>query len=256
LDPIFWLHHANVDRLWNVWLALGGGRINPAEGAWLDQVFTFRDENGGEVKLTGAEVVDSATQLNYVYDDADAPEAVPQMSAPPPPTPASPPELAAASEEPLTLSGAAGSVRLQVPSSAEALAESAADGDRPVFVNVEDIRAERNPGLAYAVYLDLPGDAEQERRHVGNLSLFGIETMNDPDRPHDGAPGFRHTFDATEAVSALKREGLWDASAISVSFEPIVILAPPGEELSPEAQAEAAAPVEPIQIGRVSLFVG
>ena len=24
LDPIFWLHHANIDRLWNVWLASGG----------------------------------------------------------------------------------------------------------------------------------------------------------------------------------------------------------------------------------------
>ena len=22
-DPIFWLHHANIDRLWEAWLALG-----------------------------------------------------------------------------------------------------------------------------------------------------------------------------------------------------------------------------------------
>ncbi len=26
LDPIFWLHHANIDRLWNRWIDLGGGR--------------------------------------------------------------------------------------------------------------------------------------------------------------------------------------------------------------------------------------
>jgi tyrosinase len=29
-DPIFWLHHANVDRLWVAWVAAGGGRKMPA----------------------------------------------------------------------------------------------------------------------------------------------------------------------------------------------------------------------------------
>jgi hypothetical protein len=28
-DPIFWLHHSNIDRLWNLWLAQGGGRSDP-----------------------------------------------------------------------------------------------------------------------------------------------------------------------------------------------------------------------------------
>lgn len=30
LDPIFWLHHANIDRLWVAWVAAGGGRRMPA----------------------------------------------------------------------------------------------------------------------------------------------------------------------------------------------------------------------------------
>lgn len=29
-DPIFWLHHANVDRLWVAWISAGGGRRMPA----------------------------------------------------------------------------------------------------------------------------------------------------------------------------------------------------------------------------------
>lgn len=29
-DPIFWLHHANIDRLWVAWVSAGGGRKMPA----------------------------------------------------------------------------------------------------------------------------------------------------------------------------------------------------------------------------------
>ena len=134
-------------------------------------------------------------------------------------------------------------------------AEAASDDERRVLVSVEDIEAERDPGLAYAVYLDLPGDSDRERRHLGNVAFFGIEAMNDPDRPHDGAPGFRHTFDATHVVKALKAHNLWDPASMTVTFEPIRVLPPPGAEMPPEAAAEAAAPVAPVRIGRVSLFV-
>jgi hypothetical protein len=35
-DPIFWLHHANIDRLWERWLQLGGGRANPVNfSPWI-----------------------------------------------------------------------------------------------------------------------------------------------------------------------------------------------------------------------------
>src|SRR6266542_1842373 len=255
LDPIFWLHHANIDRLWNRWLALGGGRANPSEAGWLTQTFVFHDQTGAQVTLSGADVVDSAAQLGYVYDDVPGPsERMPEMAAMPS-GPSQPPELAAASEEPLELAGTTASVALTVPGSAQSLAEAASDQERRVLVNVEDIEADRDPGLAYAVYLDVPGDPHRERRHIGNVSFFGIETMNDPDRPHDGAPGFRHTFDATEVVKALKEQNLWDPASMTVTFEPIRVLPPPGESLAAEAEAEASAPVPPVRIGRVSLFV-
>jgi len=69
LDPIFWLHHCNIDRLWNHWLAQGGGRANPNESAWLDESWTFADETGALVGVTVAQVLSGATQLNYEYDD-------------------------------------------------------------------------------------------------------------------------------------------------------------------------------------------
>ncbi len=66
-DPIFWLHHANIDRLWDVWLAQGGGRTNPPDDAWRNQPFTFYDETGAPASLTAAGVLDAASQLGYVY---------------------------------------------------------------------------------------------------------------------------------------------------------------------------------------------
>ena len=41
-DPIFWLHHANIDRLWNKWIEEGGGRADPTDAAWLNTLFTPR----------------------------------------------------------------------------------------------------------------------------------------------------------------------------------------------------------------------
>src|SRR3954466_9035406 len=43
-DPIFWMHHCNIDRLIEYWYAKSAGREYPtANSTWLDQVFTFTD---------------------------------------------------------------------------------------------------------------------------------------------------------------------------------------------------------------------
>ena len=59
-DPIFWLHHCNIDRLWNVWLNRGGGRANPTDPAYLDQAYTFADETGGTATVRVRDVIRSA----------------------------------------------------------------------------------------------------------------------------------------------------------------------------------------------------
>jgi hypothetical protein len=255
LDPIFWLHHANIDRLWNRWLELGGGRANPTEAAWLNASFVFIDENGAQVTMTGADVVDSAAQLGYAYDDAVAApfQRMVEVAATQPP-PEGPPELAAASEQPLELTGRTASVRITVPDSSLDMVRAAGDRGR-VLVSVDDITAERDPGIAYAVYLDMPGDPGRGRRHIGNVSFFGIKAMNDPDQAHDGEAGFGHTFDVTAAVRALKADGLWDPAGMTITFEPIRVLPPPGEELPEAAEALAAQPLPPVRIGRVGMFV-
>ncbi|MEU4195420.1 tyrosinase family protein, partial [Kribbella sp. NPDC026611] len=253
LDPIFWLHHANIDRLWNNWLELPG-RANPVEAGWLNQAFVFHDETGTQVTLSCADVVDTAVQLNYAYDDEiRALQREVELAAAARP-PERPPELVAASEHPLELVGSTASVRMTVPASARARTAAAGD-EGAVLVSIDDVEADRDPGLAYAVYLDLPGSPENERHHIGNVSFFGLTEMNDPDRPHEGHAGFGQTFDATAAIQALRRQQRWDPASLSVTFEPIEVLPPPGEELSAAAQAERAAAIQPVRIGRVGLFV-
>jgi hypothetical protein len=71
-DPIFWLHHSNIDRLWEKWLSLGGGRSNPlADASWMSQTYTFVDENGNLVTMTVADTLETISQLNYQYEDPE-----------------------------------------------------------------------------------------------------------------------------------------------------------------------------------------
>lgn len=67
-DPVFWLHHCNIDRLWEEWIRKCGGRGNPTDNPWLTKTYTFFDENGTAVSMNGSQVVATASQLNYKYD--------------------------------------------------------------------------------------------------------------------------------------------------------------------------------------------
>ena len=67
-DPIFWLHHANIDRLWSRWLRTKT-HINPPVPQWLNELFEFG--NGQWYTQLGANDVlnTTATPLRYRYDD-------------------------------------------------------------------------------------------------------------------------------------------------------------------------------------------
>lgn len=71
LDPIFWLHHANIDRLWSVWQR---SNADPTDPNWLDgpanRAFVMPRSDGTEWTFTARTLQDtSAEPLGYVYDD-------------------------------------------------------------------------------------------------------------------------------------------------------------------------------------------
>jgi tyrosinase len=77
LDPIFWLHHCNIDRVWEIWRAKGDKKDpkktdfkDPDDAAWKDEKFTFKDGAGKDDVLTSAQVQDTrAKPLFYEYED-------------------------------------------------------------------------------------------------------------------------------------------------------------------------------------------
>lgn len=75
LDPAFWLHHCNIDRLWEVWKTSDVTHMNPTDPKWLqgpsaigEPDFVLPKPNGEAWTYKPSDVVDMAT-LGYSYDD-------------------------------------------------------------------------------------------------------------------------------------------------------------------------------------------
>ncbi|KVH96804.1 polyphenol oxidase, chloroplastic-like [Cynara cardunculus var. scolymus] len=71
-DPIFYGHHANVDRMWSIWKTLGGRRQDFTDKDWLDSSFLFYNENAEMVRVKVRDCLDSK-KLGYVYQDVETP---------------------------------------------------------------------------------------------------------------------------------------------------------------------------------------
>jgi hypothetical protein len=76
-DPLFFLLHANVDRMWEMWLNLSPNNRNPSASCnayWRNRQFVFYDETGAKVYLKGSDIINTASStLNYSYDGVSVP---------------------------------------------------------------------------------------------------------------------------------------------------------------------------------------
>lgn len=269
-DPIFWLHHANIDRLWWSWT----GRTT-RRSVWRDQPFDFFDVGGAPVTMTAAEVVHIERQLRYTYEEPAAPSGptpVTRLEAPmstwPEPWPARTGarpepedeaprrELVGATEQPVELTGAVQRVTVRVDRRAlDSIRSRRASSQHRAYLDIEDIDAERNPGTVYGVYVNLPEqptEADLASHHVGNLSLFGVERARDP-RGDTHAHRLRVSMEITGVLDQLAEAGQWhDGERIEVTFRRLGLEAP--EEPTADDDGDAVPPPEdPVQLGRVSV---
>ena len=255
LDPIFWLHHANIDRLWEVWRGRDPGDVNPTDADWLNAAgatFPLHDATGAVVNYVPSQVTDTtAAPLGYVYQDISDPLATPAAAAPaaaaaavsmPMAQPAHPPEVVGASLAPTALAAAPVTehVAIHPPVSPALRATAVGEPARRTYLNLEHITATgRAP--RYGVYLNLPDGAADPHAHqtlfAGTLPMFGVAEASRSKDPHGGG-GLSYVLDVTDLVARLKAEGTWDPERLHVTFAP----------MTPGAASGG------VKVGRVSLY--
>jgi tyrosinase len=257
LDPIFWLHHANIDRLWEVWRNQGAAFKNPATANWLTSVpFDMHGGTGQPFTYVSQDMLDTTTVLHgYKYDNVPVPstlglESVEVAMAE---EERSAPELAGASRGPVSLEGDVTQIEVPlVPNlRTRSFLESAKPTPRHVYLSLENITGAGVPG-DYKVYLDMPGD-NQDPMLAGIMTTFGIERASNPDRGHGGS-GLSHVFEITDLAGKL---GLTDGtiSKLKVSFVREGV--PAADTEAPaglESYLEAVPRASSIKVGQLKLF--
>ena len=205
-DPIFWLHHANIDRLWEVWLAQEGGRSNPTdEDKWMNETFVFFDEDGRRREMSGRQIVDIVRQLDYEYDDLSGGNQGPQSAGR---------AMAPASDGERTTLAVRDGVVLGNRRSTVSLAVAPGGAATPVL-ELTDVSATVNDGFAYEIYVGLRSGGTPDFRDpafVGTLSSFGMPRSGQGSHAgHGGGASYRFAIEG----------GLPDGD-VAVTFVPVV----------------------------------
>jgi tyrosinase len=232
-DPIFWMHHCNIDRLWASWNR--GGCKDPPEGSFRDKQFVFADPKGQKVVATVKDFEDIEKQLRYTYD------AFERASCPPLVAKLNPFVLATIAAPTTLVTRTPLRVRLAPPprptggGPASSLSQQlkALEPTKSIYLVLEDVHAAAPVNAHYDVYLDLPEGAApnpESPNYVGTINFFGV-TMG-PDMEAMKPRSF--SLDVTDKAKAL-----------DLSESPAVTLAPSGEP------SEEAKPT----IGKVQLAV-
>ncbi|CAH1444630.1 unnamed protein product [Lactuca virosa] len=72
-DPLFYGHHANVDRMWKIWKGMNKRtHLDPTSADWLNASYVFYDENRELVRVYNRDCVDTR-KMGYDYVRSDIP---------------------------------------------------------------------------------------------------------------------------------------------------------------------------------------
>ncbi|KAJ8629161.1 hypothetical protein MRB53_022484 [Persea americana] len=71
-DPIFYCHHSNVDRMWQIYRSMRGNKTEFKDDDWLNSSFLFVDENKQLVKVKVQDCF-NPLKLKYSYEEVELP---------------------------------------------------------------------------------------------------------------------------------------------------------------------------------------
>jgi tyrosinase len=223
-DPIFWMHHCNIDRLWASWNK--AGRANPKGAAFLSKTFVFADHTGKRVVAKIGDFLDIAP-LHYTYDSLEPVPSAIGAHAAAPGTPRPPATVASAAT--ITLSAKPLRVPLAKPFRGAAITPQGPGGPVRYYVVVQGLNSDRQPGVLYNLYLNLPdatSDATNAAHLIGSINFFGAMSHGLGADAHAMSSKFI-SFDITPLVQRL--------GAQAVSGDLHVTIAPAG---APQGEAQ------------------
>jgi tyrosinase len=238
LDPIFWLHHSNIDRLWQVWLEADASHTNPTgESAWMRTKFKFPKPGGGTFEWEIGDVLDT-TALGYKYESVKAPTGL-RLPEPPvlvgggggggglglgdgEPVPPAPPQVIGATVDVSMVGDQRADVSLSEPVDTGLGLAEGASGER-MLLRLEGVTG-AIAAPAYDVYLNVPNGespTDYPERRAGTITTFGVPEASRTTAENAGA-GLNFVLDISAVRDVLADAGQWDPANLRVSFVPLV----------------------------------
>lgn len=232
-DPVFYMHHANIDRLWQCWMkkkasgqpmTLKWARENLGMNEdWFAAKFTFVNENGKPVTHTVADVF--SAEFTPQYDkldncDAKPPALLKPKAAGPLAFATTPlkPHAPLASGKAVTLGDSdivVNLVPLQGAPAPKSFAGKKASGH--TWLVLENVQLQGTPALTYKIYLSSKSNPAK-RSYVATFNFFGVGDAH-PGHAAQGASGSLGTL-AYKVNANLGEVGIVSAADIAVGFVP------------------------------------
>ncbi|BCT93864.1 hypothetical protein LYSHEL_28910 [Lysobacter helvus] len=230
-DPLFCVHHANIDRIWASWNKNGNKNpTDPIAYPWITTSFAMADANGARISRQVKNLY-SALQLGYDYDRF-VPKPPVTTTTPPPTTTlaaksaaATATRIAAAQTE-ADLGATPTKVRMLRISGTRKTDVLGLDTDnRRALLVLRKLHTWKQPEVLYHVYITArPTDPVDNAHYVGAINFFDAEF-------HDHGGGSKldealgenfFSFDVTALLNTIakKPHGVAAGSELYVTFVP------------------------------------
>ncbi|RYE09932.1 MAG: tyrosinase family protein [Hyphomicrobiales bacterium] len=224
-DPLFWIHHCNIDRIWAAWNVVEG-RQNPTDSAWLQSRHTFADASGPNgysgvrVDFSNGDVT-TTEQLSYVYD------LLPGQAANLPPI-----RIFSGGARQIPIAQSDGAVQLGSGTTEVTLSrnsdeardsvEMLRDENTNLYLILSGLRTNLPPDTVFLIYANRVGAAPEEGIYVGSVNFFDAE-------PNDSNEFkfIERRIDITAAIAAAAAD-VETVDAYTYAFVP-------KDELNPDA---------------------